>query len=108
MLADATLIVYGERGRLGLVEATPSGFHELAAAQVLGYGHAEDLHGRSLAEQVPIFLSALRKSPGGRPMRTSATSWARKTISLEWYLPFRSFRSSSSSHRCLRFCTTSG
>ena len=36
MLADATLIVYGERGRLGLVEATPSGFHELAAAQVLG------------------------------------------------------------------------
>lgn len=49
-----------------------------AAAQVLGYDNAEELDGRSLADQVPIFLSALRKSPGGRPMRTSATSWARR------------------------------
>ena len=49
-----------------------------AAAEVLGYGDPEDLRGRSLAEHVPIFLSALRKSPGGRAMRTSATSWARR------------------------------
>ncbi|MEZ5288870.1 MAG: PAS domain-containing sensor histidine kinase [Vicinamibacterales bacterium] len=49
-----------------------------AAAEVLGYDSAGDLAGRSLADQVPIFLSALRKSPGGRPMRTSATSWARR------------------------------
>jgi two-component system, LuxR family, sensor kinase FixL len=49
-----------------------------AAAEVLGFEHAEDLAGLSLAEHVPIFVSALSKSPGGRPMRTSATSWARR------------------------------
>jgi PAS domain S-box-containing protein len=49
-----------------------------AAAEVLGFDHAEDLEGLSLAEHVPIFVSALRKSPGNRPMRTSATSWARR------------------------------
>ncbi|MEQ2005401.1 MAG: PQQ-binding-like beta-propeller repeat protein [Limisphaerales bacterium] len=36
MLADGRLILYGERGRLGLAEASPTGFRELAAAQVLG------------------------------------------------------------------------
>lgn len=36
MLADAILILYGERGRLGLAEASPAGFRELASAQVLG------------------------------------------------------------------------
>ncbi len=36
MLADARLLVYGERGRLSLVEAAPDGFRELAAAQVFG------------------------------------------------------------------------
>jgi outer membrane protein assembly factor BamB len=36
MVADAKLILYGERGRLGLAEASPAGFRELAAAQVLG------------------------------------------------------------------------
>ncbi len=50
----------------------------LAAAEVLGYEQPEDLQGRSLESHVPIFASALRKSPGGRPMRTSATSWARR------------------------------
>ncbi|MGE0449480.1 MAG: ATP-binding protein [Vicinamibacterales bacterium] len=49
-----------------------------AAARVLGYQDPDDLHGQSLAEHVPIFSSALRKSPGGRPMRTSANSWARR------------------------------
>ena len=36
MLADAKLLLYGERGRLGLADASPEGFHEHAAAQVLG------------------------------------------------------------------------
>ena len=36
MLADGKLILYGERGRLGLADASPAGFRELAAAQVLG------------------------------------------------------------------------
>ena len=36
MIADGRLILYGERGRLGLAEASPAGFRELAAAQVLG------------------------------------------------------------------------
>ncbi len=36
MRADGKLILYGERGRLGLAEAAPTGFRELAAAQVLG------------------------------------------------------------------------
>ncbi|MFM8469261.1 MAG: PQQ-binding-like beta-propeller repeat protein [Limisphaerales bacterium] len=36
MLADGRLILYGERGRLGLAEASPTGFRELASAQVLG------------------------------------------------------------------------
>lgn len=36
MLADGKLLLYGERGRLGLADATPAGFHEHAAAQVLG------------------------------------------------------------------------
>jgi PAS domain S-box-containing protein len=49
-----------------------------AAADVLGFSMTEDLQGRSLTDHVPIFASALRKSPGGRPMRTSATSWARR------------------------------
>lgn len=49
-----------------------------AAAEVLGYESPDELDGRSLAEHVPIFVSALRKSPGGRPLRTSSTSWARR------------------------------
>ncbi len=49
-----------------------------AAAEVLGYDAPDALYGRSMAEHVPIFTSALRKSPGGRPMRTSATSWGRR------------------------------
>lgn len=36
MLADGKLILYGERGRLGLADASPEGFREHAAAQVLG------------------------------------------------------------------------
>ncbi len=36
MIADARLLLYGERGRLGLAEASPEGFRELAGAQVLG------------------------------------------------------------------------
>lgn len=36
MLADSRLLLYGERGRLGLAEASPASFHEVAAAQVLG------------------------------------------------------------------------
>ena len=36
MIADGRLILYGERGRLGLADASPAGFQELAAAQVLG------------------------------------------------------------------------
>ncbi|KAF0180839.1 MAG: Alcohol dehydrogenase (Acceptor) [Limisphaerales bacterium] len=36
MIADGRLLLYGERGRLGLAEASPAGFRELAAAQVLG------------------------------------------------------------------------
>lgn len=36
MLADGRLLLYGERGRLGLAEASPEGFRELAAAQILG------------------------------------------------------------------------
>ncbi len=35
MLADGHLIVLGERGKLGLVEATPEGFNEVASAQIL-------------------------------------------------------------------------
>lgn len=49
-----------------------------AAAEVLGYESVEELDGHSLAEHVPIFASALRKSPGGRPLRTSSTSWAQR------------------------------
>jgi len=49
-----------------------------AAAEVLGYESVDELDGLSLAEHVPIFASALRKSPGGRPLRTSSTSWARR------------------------------
>ena len=36
MTAGGRLILYGERGRLGLAEASPTGFQELAGAQVLG------------------------------------------------------------------------
>lgn len=36
MVADGRLLLYGERGRLGLAEASPAGFRESAAAQVLG------------------------------------------------------------------------
>lgn len=36
MLADGRLLLYGERGRLGLVDATPAGFKETAGAQVIG------------------------------------------------------------------------
>jgi len=49
-----------------------------AAAEILGYESADELDGHSLTEHVPIFASALRKSPGGRPLRTSSTSWARR------------------------------
>jgi two-component system, LuxR family, sensor kinase FixL len=49
-----------------------------AAADVLGYSDPDELRGHNMTEHVPIFASALRKSPGGRPMRTSATSWARR------------------------------
>lgn len=36
MLADGRLLLYGERGRLGLADATPAGFRETAGAQVIG------------------------------------------------------------------------
>lgn len=36
MLADGKLILYGERGRLGLADASPAGFQEITAAQILG------------------------------------------------------------------------
>ena len=36
MLADGRLLLYGERGRLGLAEASPAGFREQAGAQVMG------------------------------------------------------------------------
>lgn len=36
ILADGRLIVYGGRGQLGLVEASPAGYKEIAFAQVLG------------------------------------------------------------------------
>ncbi|MFA6545166.1 MAG: PQQ-binding-like beta-propeller repeat protein [Limisphaerales bacterium] len=36
MLADGRLILYGERGRLGLADASPAGFQEITAAQILG------------------------------------------------------------------------
>lgn len=36
MLADGRLLLYGERGRLGLADATPAGFKETAGAQVIG------------------------------------------------------------------------
>lgn len=49
-----------------------------AMAQLLGYESTDSMEGHSLAEQVPLFASALRKSPGGLPMRASATSWARR------------------------------
>lgn len=49
-----------------------------AAAEILGYENENELVGRSLAVHVPIFLKALHKSPGGRPLRTSATSWAQR------------------------------
>lgn len=49
-----------------------------AAADILGFDSVHDVVGQSLAAHVPIFLRALQKSPGGRPLRTSATSWARR------------------------------
>jgi outer membrane protein assembly factor BamB len=36
MLADGVLILWGDRGKLGLAEPTPAGFRELASVQVLG------------------------------------------------------------------------
>lgn len=36
MLADGRLLLYGERGRLGLADASPAGFRESAAGQILG------------------------------------------------------------------------
>ena len=36
MLADGRLLLYGERGRLGLADATSAGFKETAGAQVIG------------------------------------------------------------------------
>ena len=35
MLADEHLIILGDRGKLGLAEATPSAYHEVASAEVL-------------------------------------------------------------------------
>ncbi len=35
MFADGHLIILGDRGKLGLVEATPAAFHETANAEVL-------------------------------------------------------------------------
>lgn len=49
-----------------------------AVAEMLGFDGPDAMTGLSLAEHVPIFSSALDKSPGGRPIRTSSTSWARR------------------------------
>lgn len=35
MLADGHVIILGDRGKLGLVEATPAAYHEAASAEVL-------------------------------------------------------------------------
>ncbi|MBM3830469.1 MAG: alcohol dehydrogenase [Verrucomicrobia bacterium] len=65
MLVDGRLLLYGERGRLGLADATPAGFKETAGAQVIGgnstwappvlsNGH---IYCRSLAELICLDVS---------------------------------------------------
>ena len=87
--AEKSMRYRAENGLRLLAESSPAAIVTLndraevisangAAAEILGYDSASELAGRTLAAHVPIFLKALQKSPGGRPLRTSATSWARR------------------------------
>lgn len=49
-----------------------------AAAELLGDPAQPTLVGRNLAEQVPVFAQALDMGPSARPLRVSASSWARR------------------------------
>lgn len=71
-----------------LAESSPAGIVTLdaagevlsinrAALDMLGVSSAGDLAGATLQQQVPMFASVLQ-TPTDRPMRASATSWARR------------------------------
>lgn len=78
--AEHSLRVLAESSPAGIVTLNAAG--ELlsvnrAALDMLGVSSAEELTGASLQEQVPVLASVLQ-TPTERPMRASATSWARR------------------------------
>jgi PAS domain S-box-containing protein len=49
-----------------------------SAHEMLGYDEPGSLIGENIRDMLPIFANALRLSPGSRPVRTSASSWAKR------------------------------
>lgn len=84
---EKTMRVRAEDRLRVLADSSPAGIITLdARARVLAANRAvhdmlgfrpEELAGRSIAEHLPIFAGALRGTGDGRPIRTSASSWAK-------------------------------
>jgi two-component system sensor kinase FixL len=73
-----------------LVESSPAAIMTLndraevlaanrAAHEILGFDAPGSLLGVCIADHVPVFAGALRVSRNGGPIRTSSTSWARRS-----------------------------
>jgi PAS domain S-box-containing protein len=73
-----------------LVESSPAAIMTLndraevlaanrAAHEILGFDEPGSLLGVCIAHHVPVFAGALRVSRNGGPIRTSSTSWARRS-----------------------------
>jgi two-component system sensor kinase FixL len=70
-----------------LVESSPTAIFTLdararvlaanrTAHELLGFPNTNSLLGESIEKHIPLFVNALRLSPGARQVHTSATSWA--------------------------------
>lgn len=73
-----------------LVESSPTAILTIDAAgrilaanktahELLGVARSNALLGESIENYIPLYSNALRLSPGERQVRTSATSWAKRT-----------------------------
>ncbi|MGE0407555.1 MAG: ATP-binding protein, partial [Candidatus Korobacteraceae bacterium] len=50
-----------------------------SAHELLGFAEPNSLLGKNLAEYIPLFSDALQISPGARPIRTHASTWAKRS-----------------------------
>ncbi len=59
-------------------------FANRAAHELLGFGDSEDLVGKRVDDNLPVFAQALALGETGAPMRITTTSWARRASGVQF------------------------